>query len=105
MFEKRFYVEGLAHASYLFGANGEAAVVDPKRDVDDYIESAAAAGLNLGLPRARHDRVVCVHQDVHLPQGWDRLMLNQYRMAERQFGPIGVAGVYGVGEVIQVSAA
>ena len=26
-------------------------------------------------------------------------MLNQYRMAERQFGPIGVAGVYGVGEV------
>ena len=47
MFEKRFYVEGLAHASYLFGANGEAAVVDPKRDVDDYIEGAAAAGLKI----------------------------------------------------------
>jgi glyoxylase-like metal-dependent hydrolase (beta-lactamase superfamily II)/rhodanese-related sulfurtransferase len=47
MFEKRFYVQGLAHASYLFGANGEAAVVDPKRDVDDYIESAATAGLKI----------------------------------------------------------
>ncbi|HEY3901180.1 MAG TPA: MBL fold metallo-hydrolase [Chthoniobacter sp.] len=47
MFEKRFYVTGLAHASYLFGANGEAAVVDPKRDVDDYIESATAAGLKI----------------------------------------------------------
>ncbi|MDB6154564.1 MAG: Beta-lactamase domain protein [Chthoniobacteraceae bacterium] len=35
MFEKRFYVEGLMHASYLFGDGGEAAVVDPKQDVDD----------------------------------------------------------------------
>jgi hydroxyacylglutathione hydrolase len=40
MFEKRFYVEGLAHASYLIGAGGEAAVIDPKRDVDDYIDTA-----------------------------------------------------------------
>lgn len=47
MFEKRFYVEGLAHASYLFGANGEAAVVDPKRDVDDYIETAKEHGLKI----------------------------------------------------------
>jgi len=47
MFEKRFYVEGLAHASYLFGAGGEAAVIDPKRDVDDYLEDAQAAGLKI----------------------------------------------------------
>jgi hypothetical protein len=32
MYLQRFFVEGLAHASYLFGAEGEAAVVDPKRD-------------------------------------------------------------------------
>jgi len=44
---KRFFVEGLAHASYLFGADGEAAVVDPKRDVDDYIEEAERAGLRI----------------------------------------------------------
>src|SRR5437868_2013070 len=47
MFEKRFFVEGLAQASYLFGSNGQAAVVDPKRDVDDYIETAAREGLKL----------------------------------------------------------
>jgi hydroxyacylglutathione hydrolase len=47
MFEKRFYVEGLAHASYLFGDGGEAAVVDPKRDIDDYLEAAQAAGLKI----------------------------------------------------------
>src|SRR5213594_4793658 len=40
MFEKRFYVEGLAHASYLIGDAGEAAVIDPKRDVGDYLETA-----------------------------------------------------------------
>jgi len=44
---KRYFVEGLAHASYLIGADGEAAVVDPKRDVDDYLADAAQAGLKI----------------------------------------------------------
>ena len=47
MFLKRFFVEGLAHASYLFGSKGEAAVVDPKRDVDDYITEAEREGLRI----------------------------------------------------------
>ena len=47
MFLKRFFVEGLAHASYLFGADGEAAVVDPKRDIEDYLEEAKRAGLKI----------------------------------------------------------
>jgi len=47
MYLKRFFVEGLAHASYLFGANGVAAVVDPKRDVDDYIADADREGLRI----------------------------------------------------------
>lgn len=41
MLIERFFVEGLAHASYLLVSDGEAAVVDPKRDVDDYLEAAA----------------------------------------------------------------
>jgi hypothetical protein len=59
---------------------------------------SAAAGLNAGIARAGHDLVVCLHQDVFPPSGWDRLVMNQYRMAERELGPIGVAGVYGVGK-------
>jgi glyoxylase-like metal-dependent hydrolase (beta-lactamase superfamily II) len=47
MFLKRFFVEGLAHASYLFGADGEAAVVDPKRDVEDYLAEAERQGLKI----------------------------------------------------------
>lgn len=47
MFLKRYFVEGIAHASYLVGDGGEAAVIDPKRDVDEYIADAAAAGLKI----------------------------------------------------------
>jgi glyoxylase-like metal-dependent hydrolase (beta-lactamase superfamily II)/rhodanese-related sulfurtransferase len=47
VFLKRYFVEGLAHASYLFGADGKAAVVDPKRDVEEYIADAEREGLKI----------------------------------------------------------
>jgi hydroxyacylglutathione hydrolase len=45
MYFKQFYLGCLAHASYLIGSNGEAAVVDPQRDVDQYVREAEAEGL------------------------------------------------------------
>ena len=54
----------------------------------------------MGWTRAKHPWVVYMHQDVYLSEGWDRQLTRQLREAERRFGPIGVAGVYGVGEVI-----
>ena len=62
---------------------------------------STAHGLNLGLERAKHTCVVCVHQDVVLPRGWDESLARQLGEAERRFGPIGVAGVYGVGPAIE----
>lgn len=47
MFVERFFVEGLAHASYLFGKDGEAAVVDPKRDVAEYLQAAERLGVKI----------------------------------------------------------
>jgi glyoxylase-like metal-dependent hydrolase (beta-lactamase superfamily II)/rhodanese-related sulfurtransferase len=47
MYFKQFYLGCLAHASYLIGSEGEAAVVDPQRDVDQYIDEAAAQGLQI----------------------------------------------------------
>ena len=47
MYFKQFYLACLAHASYLVGSAGEAAVVDPQRDVDQYVAEAAAAGLRI----------------------------------------------------------
>ena len=61
---------------------------------------SAADGLNIGIARSETEWVVGVHQDVWLPAGWDRCIAEQLDEAERRFGPIGVAGVYGVGEVI-----
>ncbi len=47
MYFKQFYLGCLAHASYLIGAGGAAAVVDPQRDVDEYIAEAEAQGLKI----------------------------------------------------------
>jgi len=44
---EQFYLGCLAHASYLIASEGEAAVVDPQRDVDQYIESAARMGARI----------------------------------------------------------
>lgn len=44
---KQSYLTCLAQASYLVGDAGVCAIVDPKRDVDDYIEDARALGLTI----------------------------------------------------------
>src|SRR6266849_3434006 len=45
MFLKQFYLGCLAQASYMIGSEGEAAVVDPRRDVEVYLEEARSRGL------------------------------------------------------------
>lgn len=49
MILKRFFDEGLAQASYLIGcaATGEALVVDPNRDVEQYIRAAESDGVRI----------------------------------------------------------
>ncbi len=47
MYFKQFYLGCLAHASYLIGSEGEAAVVDPQRDVEQYIAESAAHELTI----------------------------------------------------------
>ena len=47
MYFKQFYLGCLAHASYLIGSDGEAAVIDPQRDVEQYIAESAAQGLQI----------------------------------------------------------
>ncbi len=41
---KQFYLGCLAHASYYVSSNGEAAVIDPQRDVTQYLDEAEANG-------------------------------------------------------------
>ena len=41
---KQFYLGCLSHASYYIGSGGEAAVIDPQRDVQQYLDEANANG-------------------------------------------------------------
>lgn len=49
MILEQIYLGCLSQASYLVGDNktGEAAIVDPRRDIDDYLERAEALGLTI----------------------------------------------------------
>ena len=47
MYFEQFYLGCLAHASYMLGSEGEAAVVDPQRDVELYLTAAAERGLTI----------------------------------------------------------
>src|SRR5262245_62174736 len=44
---QQFYLGCLAHASYLIGSEDEAAVIDPRRDIDIYIEEAEERGFTI----------------------------------------------------------
>jgi glyoxylase-like metal-dependent hydrolase (beta-lactamase superfamily II)/rhodanese-related sulfurtransferase len=60
MIFKQYYLGCLAHASYLIGdeQTGTAAVVDPQRDIDQYLADAAQSGL-----RIRHVFLTHFHAD------------------------------------------
>ena len=60
MFFQRFYDTKLAQASYLIGCQrtGEAVVVDPNRDVEQYVDAAAKEGL-----RVTHVTETHIHAD------------------------------------------
>ena len=66
MFFKQFYLACLAHASYLIGSDGEAAVVDPQRDVDEYLAEASANGLQIKyvIETHLHADFVSGHQEI-----------------------------------------
>ena len=52
----QYYLECLSHASYLVGdrSSGRAVVVDPRRDVGDYLADAEALGLTIELVLETH---------------------------------------------------
>jgi hydroxyacylglutathione hydrolase len=66
MYFKQYYLGCLAHASYLIGSNGEAAVVDPQRDVDEYIKDAEEQQLSIKyiIETHLHADFVSGHQEL-----------------------------------------
>ena len=66
MLVQQFYVDGIAHLSYLLGANRTCAIIDPKRDVDAYIAAAKELGLTIThiLETHLHADFVSGHMDL-----------------------------------------
>jgi glyoxylase-like metal-dependent hydrolase (beta-lactamase superfamily II) len=92
MILKQFYLGCLAHASYLIGddTTREAAVVDPQRDVDRYLEFAAEQRLQI-----RHVILTHLHADFvagHIElrdRVGARIYLGDTARAEYAFVPLG----------------
>src|SRR5262245_51289311 len=66
MYFKQFYLGCLAHASYLIGSEGEAAVIDPQRDIEQYLNEAKAEGLKIKyvIETHLHADFVSGHQEL-----------------------------------------
>ncbi|MGB8474919.1 MAG: MBL fold metallo-hydrolase [Candidatus Acidiferrum sp.] len=102
MILKQFYLNCLAHASYLIGdeVTGTAAAVDPQRDIDQYLEFAAEHNLKI-----KHVILTHLHADFvagHLELR-DRvgatIYLGAKAQAEYKFTPLGDGSVIEFGRV------
>jgi hydroxyacylglutathione hydrolase len=80
---QRYFVPGLAHASYLVADDGEAAVVDPKRDVDDYIADAERLGLQIKAVLETHPHADFVSGHAELTRRTGALIYVSRRAAAR----------------------
>src|SRR5271165_6864845 len=54
MYFEQFYLACLSHASYMLGSERVAAVVDPQRDVEIYLEEAAKHGFSIAYVIETH---------------------------------------------------
>jgi hydroxyacylglutathione hydrolase len=91
MILKQFYLNCLAHASYLIGDEQThmAAVVDPQRDIDQYLAFAATHGLRIGHVFLTHFHAdfVAGHLELRDRTG-ARIYLGAAAIAEYAFAPL-----------------
>lgn len=65
---KQFYLGCLAHASYYIGSDGEAAVIDPQRDVQQYLDEAEANGQKIKYVIETHSHADFVSGHIELAE-------------------------------------
>lgn len=90
MYFEQFYLGCLAHASYMIGSEGIAAVVDPQRDVDQYLEEAEKHGLAIAhvIETHLHADFVSGHRELAARTG-ARIYLGATSGAEFPHIPVG----------------
>jgi hydroxyacylglutathione hydrolase len=102
MILKQFYLNCLAHASYLIGDAGShtAAVVDPQRDVDHYLAFAAEHDLRIAHVFLTHFHADFVAGHLELrDRAGVTIYLGAKAKAEYPFTPLGDGDVVAFGQV------
>jgi len=71
MFVQSFFVPGLAHLSYLLGGKNTCAIVDPQRNVEEYLSAAKGMGMGIThiLETHLHADFVSGHMDLAAKTG------------------------------------
>jgi hydroxyacylglutathione hydrolase len=100
---RQFYLNCLAHASYIIGdeATGTAAVVDPQRDVDQYLAFAADHRLRIAHVFLTHFHAdfIAGHLELRDRTG-AAIYLGRAATAEYAFTPVGDGSVVDLGTVL-----
>ncbi len=65
---KQFYLGCLAHASYYIGSETEAAIIDPQRDIQQYIDEAEANGQKIKYVIETHSHADFVSGHIELAE-------------------------------------
>ena len=65
---RRFETPGIAHFAYLIADSGVAALVDPRRDVDEYLEAARDMGVRIDFVLETHRHEDFVMGSAHLAE-------------------------------------
>jgi len=102
MILKQFYLNCLAHASYLIGdaESHTAAVVDPQRDIDQYLAFAAEHDLRIAHVFLTHFHADFVAGHLELrDRGGVTIYLGARAQAEYPFTPLGDGDVVEFGQV------
>src|SRR5262245_10226003 len=86
---EQFYLGCLAHASYFIGSKGEAAVVDPRRDIDIYLDEAEQHGFTIKyvIETHLHADFVSGHRELAARTG-ARVVFGAAAPAKFEFMPV-----------------
>lgn len=102
MFIQRYYLDCLSHASYLVAdeESGEAAVVDPQRDIDIYLKDAKAKGYTIKYAILTHFHADFVAGHIELrDRVGAKIVLGQTAEAEFEHLKLGEGDSLSLGKV------
>ena len=102
MLFNQYYLDCLSHASYLIGdeTSGRAVVVDPQRDVSEYIADATAAGMTIELVIETHFHADFLSGHLELAEATGaKIVYSSVAKPEYDYMPVEDGDRYSLGDV------